>query len=29
MQLNFPFALWTAIVQKLIFDRYGVRLSRS
>ena len=30
MQLNFPFALWTAaMVQKLIFDRYGVRLSRS
>ena len=30
MQLNFPFALWTAaMVQALIFDRYGVRLGRS
>ena len=30
LQLNFPFALWTAaMVQVLILDRYGVRLSRS
>jgi transposase len=30
MQLNFPFALWTTpMVQTLILDRYGVRLSRS
>lgn len=29
-QLDFPFALWTAaMVQALILDRYGVRLSRS
>ena len=29
-QLNFPFALWTAtMLQVLILDRYGVRLSRS
>jgi transposase len=30
LQLNFPFALWTAaMVQTLILDRYDVRLSRS
>jgi transposase len=30
LQLNFPFALWTAaMLQVLILDRYGVRLSRS
>ena len=30
MQLKFPFVLWTAaMVQKLIFDRYGVHLGRS
>lgn len=30
LQLNFPFALWTAaMVQTLIFERYRVRLSRS
>jgi len=30
LQLNFPFALWTAaMVQALALDRYGVRLSRS
>ena len=30
MQLNFPFALWTAaMVQALVLDRYGVRLGRS
>jgi transposase len=30
LQLNFPFALWTAaMVQTLILDRYGVQLSRS
>jgi transposase len=30
MQLNFPFALWTAaMVQALIFNRYGVSLGRS
>ncbi len=29
MQLNFPFALWTAaMVQALVLDRYGVRLAR-
>ena len=30
LQLNFPFALWTAaMVRTLILERYGVRLSRS
>lgn len=30
LQMNFPFALWTAaMLQALILDRYGVRLSRS
>ncbi len=30
LQLNFPFALWTAaMIQTLILERFGVRLSRS